>query len=79
MSPLLRGMLDTLGARMPAFVTDHRLDVVAWNPLGAELIGGLGESGAGGTATRPVSCSWTRPPAPSTRSGRTAPPRRSAS
>ncbi|MFJ8435347.1 helix-turn-helix transcriptional regulator [Kitasatospora sp. NPDC094019] len=45
-SPLLRGMLDALGAGMPAFVTDHRLDVVAWNPLGAELLGGLGESGA---------------------------------
>jgi hypothetical protein len=27
--------------RFPAFATDHRLDVVAWNALGAELLGGL--------------------------------------
>ncbi|MGW5180359.1 MmyB family transcriptional regulator [Streptomyces sp. NPDC004082] len=43
-SPLLRRLLDGM-ARFPAFVTDHRLDVVAWNALGAELIGGLGEPG----------------------------------
>ncbi|MGK5632800.1 helix-turn-helix domain-containing protein, partial [Streptomyces sp. URMC 123] len=38
-SPLLRRVLDSL-AHLPAFVTDHRLDVVAWNALGAELLGG---------------------------------------
>ncbi|MFD7323147.1 helix-turn-helix domain-containing protein [Streptomyces sp. NPDC059875] len=43
-SPLLRRVLDAVGA-FPAFVTDHRLDVVAWNGLGAELIGGLAEQG----------------------------------
>ncbi|MET9402704.1 helix-turn-helix transcriptional regulator [Kitasatospora sp. NPDC002965] len=42
-SPLLRRMLDALGADLPAFVTDHRLDVVAWNGLGSELVGGVGE------------------------------------
>ncbi|MEU5001230.1 helix-turn-helix transcriptional regulator [Streptomyces sp. NPDC021622] len=41
-SPLLRRILDALGD-FPAFATDHRLDVVAWNPLGAELIGGLAD------------------------------------
>ncbi|MFG2648001.1 helix-turn-helix domain-containing protein [Streptomyces sp. NPDC048436] len=41
-SPLLRRILDSL-AGLPAFATDHRLDVVAWNSLGAELIGGLAE------------------------------------
>jgi transcriptional regulator with XRE-family HTH domain len=41
-SPLLRRILDSL-AGLPAFATDHRLDVVAFNSLGAELIGGLGE------------------------------------
>ncbi|WP_327682362.1 helix-turn-helix transcriptional regulator [Kitasatospora sp. NBC_00458] len=40
---VLRRMLDALGADLPAFVTDHRLDVVAWNGPGAELIGGVGE------------------------------------
>ncbi|MGB9036764.1 MAG: transcriptional regulator, partial [Paeniglutamicibacter sp.] len=35
-------ILDSL-AGFPAFATDHRLDVVAWNGLGAELIGGLAE------------------------------------
>ncbi|MFD7455432.1 helix-turn-helix domain-containing protein [Kitasatospora sp. NPDC059827] len=45
-SPLLRRTLDALAlAHSPAFATDHRLDVVAANPLGAELIGGVGESG----------------------------------
>ncbi|GGU72826.1 transcriptional regulator [Streptomyces albospinus] len=39
-SPLLQRMLDGLAA-FPAFATDHRLDVVAWNRPGAELIGGL--------------------------------------
>ncbi|GHG75561.1 helix-turn-helix domain-containing protein [Streptomyces griseocarneus] len=39
-SPLLRRLLDSM-TRMPAFATDHRLDVVAWNSLGAELTGGL--------------------------------------
>ncbi|MBB5119812.1 helix-turn-helix domain-containing protein [Streptomyces eurocidicus] len=38
----LRRVLDSLGP-LPAFVTDHRLDVVAWNGLGAELIGGLAD------------------------------------
>ncbi|MGA4840475.1 helix-turn-helix domain-containing protein [Streptomyces sp. G45] len=43
-SPLLRRLLDSLDG-FPAFVTDHRLDVVACNPPGAELIGGLDEPG----------------------------------
>ncbi|WP_172383359.1 helix-turn-helix transcriptional regulator [Streptomyces sp. MNP-20] len=43
-SPLLRGMLDSL-AHFPAFATDPRLDVVAWNALGGELLGGLAEPG----------------------------------
>ncbi|SEQ56010.1 helix-turn-helix domain-containing protein [Streptomyces radiopugnans] len=43
-SPLLRRILDSMG-RLPAFVTNHRTDVVAWNELGAELIGGLGDPG----------------------------------
>ncbi|MCQ8771272.1 helix-turn-helix domain-containing protein [Streptomyces telluris] len=38
-SPLLQRMLDSLD-HFPVFVTDHRMDVVAWNALGAELIGG---------------------------------------
>ncbi|GAA1393230.1 helix-turn-helix transcriptional regulator [Kitasatospora putterlickiae] len=41
--PVLHRMLDALGTALPAFVTDHRLDVVAWNPLGAELLGGAGD------------------------------------
>ncbi|SEG96928.1 Helix-turn-helix domain-containing protein [Nonomuraea solani] len=41
-SPLLRRLLDDL-TRFPAFATNHRLDVVAWNTLGAELIGGLAD------------------------------------
>ncbi|MFH8734326.1 MULTISPECIES: helix-turn-helix domain-containing protein [unclassified Streptomyces] len=41
-SPMLRRLLDSM-AGFPAFATNHRLDVVAWNALGAELIGGLGE------------------------------------
>ncbi|MGW6275431.1 helix-turn-helix domain-containing protein [Streptomyces sp. NPDC055060] len=40
LSPLLRRILDAMG-EFPAFATDHRLDVVAWNGLGAELMGGL--------------------------------------
>ncbi|MEU1815028.1 helix-turn-helix transcriptional regulator [Streptomyces roseifaciens] len=39
-SPLLQRVLDSLD-RFPVFVTDHRMDVVAWNALGAELIGGV--------------------------------------
>ncbi|MGA5129876.1 helix-turn-helix domain-containing protein [Streptomyces olivoreticuli] len=39
-SPLLQRVLDSMD-RFPAFVTNHRLDVVAWNGLGAELTGGL--------------------------------------
>ncbi|MEU2870516.1 helix-turn-helix transcriptional regulator [Streptomyces olivoreticuli] len=39
-SPLLQRVLDSMD-RFPAFVTNHRLDVVAWNSLGAELTGGL--------------------------------------
>ncbi|MFB6891641.1 helix-turn-helix transcriptional regulator [Kitasatospora sp. NPDC056327] len=42
-TPVLHSMLTALGAGLPAFVTDHRLDVVAWNPLGAELLGGAGD------------------------------------
>ncbi len=40
----LRRILDAM-APLPAFATDHRLDVVAWNDLGAELIGGLAGPG----------------------------------
>ncbi|ONI82811.1 transcriptional regulator [Saccharothrix sp. ALI-22-I] len=43
-SPLLERVLAALGD-FPAFVTNHRLDVVAWNSLGAELIGGLAAPG----------------------------------
>ncbi|MFH8371778.1 helix-turn-helix domain-containing protein [Streptomyces sp. NPDC018031] len=43
-SPLLRRILDAL-EQFPAFATNHRLDVVAWNGLGAELIGGLADPG----------------------------------
>ncbi|GHE84438.1 transcriptional regulator [Streptomyces longispororuber] len=43
-SPLLRRMLDSLTG-FPAFATNPRVDVVAWNALGAELLGGLGEPG----------------------------------
>lgn len=43
-SPQLRRVLASL-AHLPAFVTDHRLDVVAWNALGAELMGGLADPG----------------------------------
>ncbi|MFE0042282.1 helix-turn-helix domain-containing protein [Streptomyces albireticuli] len=39
--PLLR-VLDAMDP-LPAFATDHRLDVVAWNDLGAELIGGAAD------------------------------------
>ncbi|WP_107052694.1 helix-turn-helix domain-containing protein [Streptomyces sp. NRRL S-1448] len=41
-SPGLQRMLDAMGG-LPAFATNHRLDVVAWNDLGAELIGGLAD------------------------------------
>ncbi|MGV9267773.1 helix-turn-helix domain-containing protein [Kitasatospora sp. NPDC003701] len=43
-SPQLRRLLDA-AAGLPAFATTHRLDVVAWNALGAELMGGLGTPG----------------------------------
>ncbi|AZM54443.1 XRE family transcriptional regulator [Streptomyces sp. WAC 01529] len=42
-SPLLRRVLDAVADGFPAFATDHRLDVVAWNDLGAELLGGLAD------------------------------------
>ncbi|WP_405646586.1 helix-turn-helix domain-containing protein [Streptomyces sp. NBC_00019] len=38
--PGLRRALDAMD-RLPVFATDHRLDVVAWNRLGAALMGGL--------------------------------------
>ncbi|MEU9792798.1 helix-turn-helix transcriptional regulator [Streptomyces sparsogenes] len=38
----LRRILDGMGG-LPAFATNHRLDVVAWNDLGAELVGGLAD------------------------------------
>jgi transcriptional regulator with XRE-family HTH domain len=38
--PGLRRALDAM-AGLPVFATDHRLDVVAWNRLGAALMGGL--------------------------------------
>ncbi|GHJ42622.1 helix-turn-helix domain-containing protein [Streptomyces sp. TS71-3] len=41
-SPLLRRLMAAMTG-LPAFATNHRLDVVAWNALGAELIGGLTE------------------------------------
>ncbi|GHC80832.1 helix-turn-helix transcriptional regulator [Streptomyces flavofungini] len=43
-SPLLQRVLDSLTG-FPVFATNHRLDVVAWNALGAELVGGLGDGG----------------------------------
>ncbi|PSL56970.1 helix-turn-helix protein [Saccharothrix carnea] len=43
-SPLLRRLLAAAGD-FPAFATDHRLDVVAWNELGSELFGGLADPG----------------------------------
>jgi transcriptional regulator with XRE-family HTH domain len=41
-SPLLQRVLDAM-THLPAFVTNHHLDVVAWNSLGAELMGGLAD------------------------------------
>ncbi len=38
--PVLRQILRSLD-QLPVIATDHRLDVVAWNALGAELLGGL--------------------------------------
>ncbi|MFJ4879490.1 helix-turn-helix transcriptional regulator [Streptomyces sp. NPDC088745] len=38
--PVLRQILRSLD-RLPVIATNHRLDVVAWNALGAELLGGL--------------------------------------
>ncbi|MCC3775459.1 helix-turn-helix domain-containing protein [Streptomyces sp. UNOB3_S3] len=43
-SPLLRRLLEAAGS-LPAFVTNHRLDVVAWNDLGSVLMGGLADAG----------------------------------
>ncbi|MDG9720272.1 helix-turn-helix transcriptional regulator [Streptomyces sp. DH24] len=42
--PVLRRVLDAMSG-LPAFATNHRLDVVAWNGAGAELMGGLGDPG----------------------------------
>ncbi|MEV6962129.1 helix-turn-helix transcriptional regulator [Streptomyces sp. NPDC051207] len=42
--PVLRRILDAMSG-LPVFATNHRLDVVAWNGLGAELMGGLGDPG----------------------------------
>ncbi|MFJ9851234.1 helix-turn-helix transcriptional regulator [Streptomyces sp. NPDC101150] len=42
-SPLLQRTLDAMATHLPAFATDHRLDVVAWNGPGAELIGGVAD------------------------------------
>jgi transcriptional regulator with XRE-family HTH domain len=44
-SPLLRRMLDEMPG-LPAFVTCHRLDVLAWNALGGALMGGLADPAA---------------------------------
>ncbi|NGO73430.1 helix-turn-helix domain-containing protein [Streptomyces boncukensis] len=41
--PALRRIVDGMAPRCPAFVVDHRLDVLAWNAPGAELMGGLGD------------------------------------
>ncbi|GGR47630.1 helix-turn-helix domain-containing protein [Streptomyces netropsis] len=41
-SPLMQRVLDAM-TDLPAFATDHRLHVVAWNGLGSELIGGLAD------------------------------------
>ncbi|MFJ2738689.1 helix-turn-helix transcriptional regulator [Streptomyces sp. NPDC087440] len=38
--PVLRQVLRSLD-HLPVIATDHRLDAVAWNALGAELLGGL--------------------------------------
>ncbi|WP_405733879.1 helix-turn-helix transcriptional regulator [Streptomyces sp. NBC_00028] len=38
--PGLRRAIDAMQG-LPVFATDHRLDVVAWNRLGATLMGGL--------------------------------------
>jgi len=38
--PGLRRAIDAMQG-LPVFATDHRLDVVAWNRLGAALMGGL--------------------------------------
>ncbi|MFF1904009.1 helix-turn-helix domain-containing protein [Kitasatospora sp. NPDC058218] len=43
-SPQLRRLLDAV-VHFPAFATTPHLDVVAWNALGAELMGGLGDPG----------------------------------
>jgi transcriptional regulator with XRE-family HTH domain len=43
-SPLLQQIVNAM-ARCPAFATNHRLDVLAWNTLGAELMGGLADPG----------------------------------
>ncbi|MGW7410866.1 helix-turn-helix transcriptional regulator [Streptomyces sp. NPDC054863] len=38
--PVLRRMMESLD-RFPVFATNHRMDVVAWNDLGSELLGGM--------------------------------------
>jgi transcriptional regulator with XRE-family HTH domain len=43
-SPLLQQIMNAM-ARCPAFATNHRLDVLAWNSLGSELMGGLADPG----------------------------------
>ncbi|MFC1431867.1 helix-turn-helix domain-containing protein [Streptacidiphilus sp. N1-3] len=39
-SPVTRALLDTLDGT-PAFVVDHRFDLIAWNSLACALLGGL--------------------------------------
>jgi transcriptional regulator with XRE-family HTH domain len=43
-SPMLQQIVNAM-AHCPAFATNHRLDVLAWNTLGAELMGGLADPG----------------------------------
>ena len=42
--PELQRLLDEMYA-LPAIITSHRQDALAWNRLGGELFGGLGEDG----------------------------------
>jgi transcriptional regulator with XRE-family HTH domain len=42
--PELQRLLDEMHA-LPAMITSHRQDTLAWNRLGGELFGGLGEGG----------------------------------
>ena len=39
-SPVTLALLETLDGT-PAFVVDHRFDLIAWNPLGSALLGNL--------------------------------------